>query len=227
MTPTILHGLPTTVIDAGAPAEAPLLVAMHGIGSNEHDLVPAYRAFERQAVLAFPRSPLDHPPGFAWYRLIRVGVPEPASFEQGQETLGAWLRARGAMPGNADRPLILSGFSQGAIMALSYAMTHPDEVGGVMAFSGYVPDFVSPIEAKPRAGEPGPLFFLTLGRNDPLFPFSRLEETARRLEAAGWATTAVATDAGHHIPPEAVHAAAAWLAERFPAGGAGASTAAI
>jgi phospholipase/carboxylesterase len=211
-----LNGLPSLLLDAAAPAHAPLIVAMHGIGSNEADLVPAYRAFERQAVLAFPRSPLPHPPGHAWYRLIRIGVPDPASFAQAQQTLGGWLRALRAVPGLEARPLILSGFSQGAIMALSYALGHPDEVAGVIAFSGYIPQPV--LEAVPPAqpGSAAPAILLTHGRRDPLFPFSRLDETAGQLAARGFRPKLAPHDGAHDIPPAALAAAGEWLSTTFP-----------
>lgn len=211
-----LNGLPSRLLDGSAPADAPLIVAMHGIGSNEADLVPAYRAFERQAVLAFPRSPLPHPPGHAWYRLIRIGVPDPASFAEAQQTLGGWLRALRAEPGLAGRPLILSGFSQGAIMALSYALVHPDEVAGVIAFSGYIPQLV--LEAVPPAppGSATPAIWLAHGRRDALFPFSRLEETAGQLAARGFKPVLAPHDGAHDIPPAAVAAVGAWLSKVFP-----------
>jgi phospholipase/carboxylesterase len=215
MTTVNLEGLPTSLINAGVPADAPIIVAMHGIGSNEADLVPAYRAFERQAVLAFPRSPLPHPPGFAWYRLIRIGVPEPDSFDQAQRKLGEWLAALRSLEGHAGRPIVLSGFSQGAIMALSYALRQPDEVAGVIAFSGYVPQAVAESVAG-RAGRTFPRFFLTQGRRDQLFPISRLGETAALLETLGVRPAVVAHDGGHDIPLVAIEAARQWFSQAFP-----------
>lgn len=218
MTSLTLNGLPTLVADADAPAKAPIIVAMHGIGSNEQDLAPVYRAFAHQAVLAFPRSPLDHPPGYAWYRLIRIGVPDPASFEQAQQKLGQWLEALRATADYAERPLILSGFSQGAIMALSYALLNPGEVDGVIAFSGYIPDIVTQSLSARPTDKPLPRFFLTQGRHDQLFPASRLEETADLLRGQGAQPAIVAHDSGHDIPPAAVEATRRWLSETFSTG---------
>lgn len=211
-----LHDLPTTLIDKSGDPKAPLLVAMHGIGSNERDLVSAYHSLESQAVLAFPRSPLPHPPGYAWYRLIRIGVPDPASFDAAIETLGLWLRALRAEPGMADRPVILSGFSQGAIMALSYAIGHPDQIAGVIAFSGYIPSGVLETALAGKGQEHAVRILLAHGRRDQLFPFARLEETAQQLEQIGIRPTLAPHDSGHDIPPSAMEAAKAWLAQEFP-----------
>lgn len=215
MTAVNLQGLPTVLSNTGVPVNAPIIVAMHGIGSNEADLVPVYRAFEHQAVLAFPRSPLSHPPGFAWYRLIRIGVPDPESFDQALRKLGEWLAALRALDGHAGRPIILSGFSQGAIMALSYALLDPDEVAGVIAFSGYVPQIGSESLAE-KAGRSLPGFFLSHGRRDQLFSLSRLEETAALLKTLGVQPVVVPHDGGHEITAPAIEAAKQWLAQAFP-----------
>jgi phospholipase/carboxylesterase len=130
--------------------------------------------------------------------------------------LSDWIRALRAVPGLERRPLILSGFSQGAIMALSYALRHPDEVAGVIAFSGYIPQVV--LEAVPHApsGTAAPKIFLAHGRRDQLFPFSRLDETAMHLEVRGFQPVKAPHDGAHEIPPTAVAAASAWLAAAFP-----------
>jgi phospholipase/carboxylesterase len=211
----MIHHLPTALIDQVGAPQAPLVVAMHGIGSNERDLQGAYQGLASQAVLAFPRSPLPHPPGHAWYRLIRVGVPDPASFEQALATLGDFLAALRAQPGLGDRPLVLSGFSQGAIMALSYALRHPEQVAGVMAFSGYIPQPVLDAVPEGPAPTPGPRILLAHGHRDGLFPFERLDETAARLRARGHTPALAPHDGAHDIPPEAMRSAGTWLATTF------------
>lgn len=214
----VIHGLPTHVFPLEAAPDAPLLVGMHGIGSNEDDLPSAFVSLEGRAAMAFPRSPLPHPPGYAWYRLIRIGVPDPASFDAGLSTLDAWIDELRQVSDFAKRPLILSGFSQGAIMSLSYALRHPEKVAGVMAFSGYVPPFVLDALPAPTPGQPQPKVFLTLGRQDALFPFSRLEESAQALVSRGIQPEVFAHDGGHEIPREAMAAATAWFGRAFPAG---------
>ncbi len=211
----VIHDLPTHVFALEGDPSAPLVVGMHGIGSNEDDLPSAFTWLEGRAALAFPRSPLPHPPGYAWYRLVRIGVPDPASFEHALETLDAYLDDLRKVSDFASRPLILTGFSQGAIMSLSYAVRHPEKVAGVMAFSGYIPSFVLEALPAPEAEGPKPRVFLTLGRRDGLFPFSRLEESVQALAARGIQPEAFAHDGGHEIPREAIAAAKAWYDRNF------------
>ncbi|MEB3197900.1 MAG: alpha/beta hydrolase-fold protein [Candidatus Sericytochromatia bacterium] len=210
-----LSGLKTLVMAEQAPPDAPLLVAMHGIGADEGDLVPLYAPWATRAVLVFPRAPHPYPPGHAWYALHRPGHPVADSFRATQQRLSEWLAALRALPGMATRPVYLSGFSQGAFVALSYGLHHPQEVAGVLAFSGLLPrglpaDWPSP----PPEARALPVF-LTLGMLDPLFPTAWLEESVAQLRAWGLNPTVVPHPGGHEIPPLAQAAAQAWLAGRL------------
>lgn len=210
----VIAGLQTRVLAERAPADAPLIVALHGIGADEQDLAPVYEAWETQAVLVFPRGPHDHPPGFAWYELYRPGHPVPASFGSTQRLLEAWLADLRALPGLGQRPVYLSGFSQGAFVALSYALHHPDAIAGVMAFSGLLPrGLPDGLPVPPAAVRHLPVF-LTLGLLDPLFPVAWLEESVDQLVAWGVNPTVVPHPGGHEIPPMALAAARAWFAGR-------------
>jgi phospholipase/carboxylesterase len=179
-----IQGIQTLIVAAQASPTAPVIVAMHGIGADEHDLLPVYHRWASDAVLVFPRAPHPYPPGYAWYQLHRPGHPVAASFAETQKRLENWLAALRASPGIAGRPLYLSGFSQGAFVALSYGLAHPHEVAGVMAFSGLLPRGVPADWPEPPAAARNLPVFLTLGMGDPLFPMSWLDETVASLR--GW-----------------------------------------
>lgn len=206
-----LQGIETLILAEHASAEAPIIVAMHGIGADEHDLRPVYQCWASQFVLVFPRAPHGYPPGYAWYELRKPGHPVSESFTETQRLVGAWLTALRALPGLTGRPLYLSGFSQGAFVALSYGLAHPEEVAGVLAFSGLLPRGLPDEGAEPSPDARSLPVFLTLGMGDPLFPFSWLDETVARLRGWGLNPTVVPHPGGHEIPPIALAAAHAWL----------------
>jgi phospholipase/carboxylesterase len=213
-----LHGLPTVLLGEDAPAGAPILVAMHGIGADEADLLPVYVPWAGRAVLAFPRAPHAYPPGHAWYALHRPGHPVAASFAATQQLVGGWLAALRATPGMAGRPIYLSGFSQGAFVALSYALHHPEAIAGVVAFSGLLPRGLPADWPVPPASARDLPVFIALGMLDPLFPMAWLDETVACLRGWGLNPTVVPHPGGHEIPPFAVAAASAWLQGRWPPG---------
>jgi phospholipase/carboxylesterase len=212
-----IGGLQTLVLAGDLPASAPVVVMMHGIGADETDLVPVFAPWASRVVLAFPRAPHEFPPGHAWYALHRPGHPVPESFAATQALLAAWLSALRQEPGLAARPVYLAGFSQGAFVALSFALRHPDRVAGVMAFSGLLPRGLPADHPEPPAAARTLPVFLTLGMQDPLFPYAWLEESVAHLRGWGLNPTVVPHPGGHELPPLAVAAATAWLTGRLEA----------
>jgi phospholipase/carboxylesterase len=212
-----IGGLETLVLAGDAPASAPIVVMMHGIGADETDLLPVFAPWASRVVLAFPRAPHDHPPGHAWYALRRPGHPVPESFAYAQDLLASWLTALREQPGLAGRPVYLGGFSQGAFVALSFALSHPDQVAGVMAFSGLLPRGLPADHPEPPPAARTLPVFLTLGMQDHLFPYAWLEESVSHLRGWGLNPTVVPHPGGHELPPLALAAATAWLTGRLQA----------
>ena len=101
------------------PAEgepAGTLVLIHGRGADENDLYPLLDALdpERRLRGLTPGGPLALPPGGRhWYRLGGIPTPEPETFWPSFEALSAFLDG-------LQEPIVLGGFSQGAVM--SYAL---------------------------------------------------------------------------------------------------------
>ena len=120
---------------AGAPAGT--LVLLHGRGADERDLHPLLDALdpERRLVGITPRGPLSLPPGGAhWYRLAGIPTPDPTTFWSSFELLSAWID-------ELQRPLVLGGFSQGAVMswALGLGRGAVHRPAAILAFSGFMP----------------------------------------------------------------------------------------
>ena len=114
------------------------LVLLHGRGADERDLYPLLDALdpERRLLGVTPRGPLSLPPGGAhWYRLGGIPTPEPATFWPSFELLAAWLDG-------LQRPLVLGGFSQGAVMswALGLGRGAAKRPAAIVALSGFMPE---------------------------------------------------------------------------------------
>ena len=161
----------------------PVLVLLHGRGSDERDLLPIGRMLHPDATTVSVRAPFDaapwgYGPGFAWYRFLGGTVPESESFAAGQEALARFLAALPGKLGRAGFPLILGGFSQGGTSALAYLMRQPGSVDGVMVFSGFLADHASVAVTRERVGKT-PIFW-GHGTADFAVPYAAAE--------AGWTT---------------------------------------
>jgi phospholipase/carboxylesterase len=120
---------------AGEPAGS--LVLLHGRGADERDLFPLLDELdpERRLLGVTPRGPLSLPPGGAhWYRLAGIPTPDPTTFWSSFELLAHLLD-------ELPRPLVLGGFSQGAVMswALGLGRGAAGRPTAIVALSGFMP----------------------------------------------------------------------------------------
>lgn len=208
--------------EMGAP-DGPLLVLLHGRGSDERDLLPLGRALSPQATVVAPRAPFPaapwgYGPGWAWYRFIAGTTPEPSSFEAGQEQLAEFLRDLPAALGRTDAPLIVGGFSQGGTSSLAWALRHPGKAAAVVVFSGFVADHPS-IRVLPETVN-GQAIWWGHGTADAAIPFAHAEAGWDALSAAGAALEAHRFEGmGHTISREAADRAAAFVTQHSRAAG--------
>ena len=184
----------------GEPAGA--LVLLHGRGADEHDLLPFLDVLDpRHRLLGITLGgPLALPPGGRhWYIVPRVGHPDPATFAQSYGLLGGWLagieQARGIDPGR----IVVGGFSQGAVMALSLGLgAGRPTPAGIIAMSGFVPTVEGWAADVDRPGLP---VFVTHGRRDPVIPVAFGRAVRDLLEPSPVELTYVESDAGHYVEP--------------------------
>jgi phospholipase/carboxylesterase len=193
-----------------------LLVLHHGRGTDEHDLLGLADVLdpERRLHVVTPRAPLQLPgwPGHHWYVVPRVGYPDPDTFHAAYRKLAALHDELFERTGVGPERTVFGGFSMGSVMSYALALG-PDRppVAGVLAFSGFVPtvDGWSP----DLAGRPDLRAFIAHGRNDPIMQVAFARRAHELLSGAGLAVEYHESDAGHHIDPEHVPAAVAWLRE--------------
>ncbi len=87
----------------------PLIVLLHGRGSDERDLMGARSGLPPDAIVVTPRAPhagtqWGYGGGWAWYRFLGGTAPEPQSFATSQLALTEFLEQLPAMLPVAARP---------------------------------------------------------------------------------------------------------------------------
>ena len=182
------------------PAEgepAGTLVLIHGRGADEHDLFPLLDALdpERRLRGLTPGGPLALPPGGRhWYRLGGIPTPEPETFWPSFEALSAFLDG-------LQEPLVLGGFSQGAVM--SYALGLGRGVAGrpaaLLPLSGFMPE-VEGLELD-LTGLDGYPVAIAHGTLDPVISVGWSRAARDALTAAGAAVTYHEAPLPHTIDP--------------------------
>ncbi|MGI8863495.1 MAG: alpha/beta hydrolase [Solirubrobacteraceae bacterium] len=198
-----------------AGAAQGLLVLHHGRGTSELDLLPLADALdpERRLHVVAPRGPLQLPgsPGYHWYRVPRVGYPDPDTFEAAQRALASLHDEVSARTGIPLASTVLGGFSMGTVM--SYALGLDPErppPAGILAFSGFIPT----VEGwRPELeGRTDTRVFIAHGRRDPVIDVSFARGARQLLEDAGLDVDYRESEAAHNIDPADVVRAGNWLA---------------
>jgi phospholipase/carboxylesterase len=197
----------------------PLLALLHGVGSNERALFQLAPAFDPRFQVVSLRGPLVRgPDSFAWFvaeptpRGFRIIVPEQLAASR-DAIVGFLAEAVAAYDADPARVYLL-GFSQGAIMSLTTALTMPERLAGVVAIAGRIPPEVEPWIVPPARTAGLPLL-LEHGRFDRVLPISWAERARPLLERAQVALDYREYDAPHSISPAMRDEAAAWLAARL------------
>ena len=199
---------------AGAPEG--LLVLHHGRGADEHDLLGLGDVLdpERRLHVVTPRAPLTLPgwPGHHWYIVPRVGYPDHDTFHAACDQLAAFHDALWERTDVAPEQTVLGGFSMGSVMSYALGLGAGRPVpAGILAFSGFVPVVDG---WKPELlGRERVRAFIAHGRNDPVIEVGFARRARDLLAPAGLDVAYHESEAAHHIDPDHVPAAVAWLAE--------------
>lgn len=201
-------------IPDGARDGAPLVVLLHGRGSDRFDLLGLAPHLAPGAVVVtpeapFPGMPWGYGPGWAWYRFLGRNLPEPESFEQAQRALKSFLDELPSKLPVKTGPLVLGGFSQGGTMSVAYALRGPGTAPLVMNFSGFLADHPS-VQATPETVR-GTRVFWGHGTMDPSIPFDLAVEGRALLRAAGADLDARDYPIGHSISADEARDARAWI----------------
>jgi phospholipase/carboxylesterase len=204
---------------AAGPAQG-LLVLHHGRGTSEQDLLPLADALdpERRLHVVAPRGPLQLPgsPGYHWYRVPRVGYPDPETFLAAQQVLASLHDELSARTGIPLERTVLGGFSMGTVM--SYALgLDPDRPApaGILALSGFIPT----VDGWRPALEDrnGTRVLIAHGRRDPVIDVSFARAARQLLEDGGLKVDYRESEAAHNIDPADVVRAGDWLLATVPA----------
>ena len=185
---------------AGDPAGT--LVLLHGRGADEHDLFPLLDALdpERRLRGLTPGGPLALPPGGRhWYRLGGIPTPESETFWPSFEALSELLDG-------LDGPVVLGGFSQGAVMsyALGLGRGPSKRAVALLPLSGFMPR-VEGLELD-LTGLDGYPVAIAHGSLDPVISVEWSREARDVLTAAGADVTYREAPLPHTIDPQIIPA---------------------
>ncbi|AWI26385.1 alpha/beta hydrolase [Flavobacterium pallidum] len=123
--------------------KSPLLLLIHGYGSNEEDLFSFAGELPGEYYVISVRAPYDLMYGsYAWYAInFDADQNKFSDYVQARQSRDLLLRfideAIATYPVDADE-ITLIGFSQGTILSYAVALSYPEKIKRVGALSGYL-----------------------------------------------------------------------------------------
>lgn len=201
----------------GAP---PLLILLHGRGSNEQDLFGLAPALDPRFQIVSPRAPRTLGPGsYEWFAIQFTPNGIIIDQEEAEASLGRLLtfmqeavEAYGADP----ERVYLLGFSQGAIMSATVALTAPERIAGAVLMSGRIPPEMQPQTASPDRLVGLPILIVH-GTYDNVLPIAYGRESKAILEALPVRLTYQEYPMAHEVSQDSLADVTAWLSAQLDA----------
>jgi phospholipase/carboxylesterase len=186
------------------------IMLMHGFGAPADDLVPLAEVLDFQGTFSFPPAPLDLGPQFfggrAWW-MLDPDVFEHPDRDRSEEIPDGLADARQQvieLVEKIDEPLVLGGFSQGAMLACDVALHTKRPLAGLVLLSATL---IAAPEWRPLvSNRRGLRVFQSHGKQDPLLTYDGAEKLRDLLTEGGLAVEFHAFRGGHEIPPEVLRA---------------------
>lgn len=184
--------------EAAARDQHPLVIVLHGRGSDERDLAALFPLLPVGFVYASLRAPHRFGPGFAWFddAVERPGDPRVASADTMTDAVLAWLRH---LPW---RPTTVGalGFSQGGAMATHLLRQGHGIVSFAVNLSGFAVGGAHPADA--ALARELPAAFWARGAVDPFFTPDLVHRTEAWLARHTTLESAVYPALGHSVSDE-------------------------
>lgn len=164
-------------VPAHERGDRPVLLLLHGYGSDEHDLFGLVPSLPPAFVVASVRAPLAPPwpmPGASWYPIEGLDGRDPDAVTLAARALLSWIQ-----DAVGEAPVGLLGFSQGGAVALQTLRAAPDAVSFAVVLAGYAAGGELPGDVV--LTERRPPVFWGRGAADDVIPPALVDATAQWL----------------------------------------------
>lgn len=198
--------------------KSPLLLLLHGFGSNEADLISFAPYLDKRFFIASARAPfkLDWG-GFAWFDIRYTVQGMSVNLPQAEESRQILLKFVDEIVTKHDldaNRVFLAGFSQGAIMIYSLILTEPEKFAGAVTMSGRLVADYLPNRAEAERLRDFPIF-VTHGIYDSVIPVESGRKAKEFLERLPVKLDYREYPVAHNISEESLADLTNWLSERL------------
>lgn len=191
----------------------PLVVALHGFGTDEHQmatLVPLHRSRAHVHHVAVRGGWTVADGGYAWFPIEGSSPSDTTAdsnhLDEAADRLASVVRRLTASPSVDPDQVWIIGYSQGAPTALHLLFRHPDLLRGVaIGAGGFVVDPTGPLNISHAS------CFVASSTNDPFISNADYADTLLRLHESGAAVETCEEAVPHVISSTQADAIDHWL----------------
>ena len=161
---------------------SPLIVLLHGSGSDENDMIGLWPQLPQNFIVVSPRAPVgDGASGYRWYR---KGNSTGADIRLSITAIGRLVDTAIKRFGADPQRVFLAGFSQGAVLVYHAVLRDPGRFRGAAVLSGSLYGFDAH-ELSPRKDWQSASLFIAHGTADARIPFTTGKTAHAQLDRLG------------------------------------------
>ena len=197
----------------------PLLIMLHGYGSDENDLFSFAEELPGEFLILSVRAPYPMQPyGNAWYAIHWDNTNGKFSDdEQAIESRDriAYFIDEAIDEYQVDRNNVsLLGFSQGSILSYAVALSYPQKVKNIIALSGYINQGI--LKSGYEKNDFAKLdFYCSHGSEDQVIPVQWARQNKPFLDKLGIKNQYSEFPVGHGVAPQNFFEFKSWLEKRI------------
>lgn len=195
----------------------PLLLLLHGYGSNEEDLFSFASELPEDYYVISARAPYNLMPGaYAWYAInFDADEKKFSDLDQAKTSRDLIIKFVDELVSNYPidaEKVTLIGFSQGCILSYSVALSYPQKVQRIVGMSGYFNEDIA-IENYKVNDFSNLQIFASHGNADQVVPVEWARKAKPTLDSLGIKNVYKEYPVGHGVAPQNFYDFRNWLEE--------------
>jgi phospholipase/carboxylesterase len=187
------------------------ILALHGTGGNEHDLVPMAKMVAPNANILSPRGKVSENGAPRFFKRLSEGVFDIEDLKFRTHELADFVKESSANYSFDVTQIYALGFSNGANIASSLLFLRPEVLAGGAILRGMVPLDMDKGELEKLPDLTGKKVFLANGTRDPVVPLDNAKRLTQMYKEAGASVTQELNPASHGLIQSDLQAMKHWF----------------
>ncbi len=197
--------------------QPPLLILLHGYGSNEQDLFSFAEELPKELLIISVRAPYEIGyGGYAWYAInfdnVNGKFSDLKQAKTSLDKIAVFIDDIKTKYNTKPNKTFLLGFSQGAILSYSLSFFYPNKVNHIIALSGYVNTELLPEKISKEIETD---YYSSHGIVDQVLPVDWARKSKTFLDNLELKNEYSEYNVGHGVAPQNFYSFKTWIEKRL------------